>query len=502
MTEMYFTYDELSTIFDKRKPQIPVVIDTLTNEPMSIFSINALFDPHELQDIRFQKKKDYRFVCFYCKNKVILKAQSDEGSRYGHYYYFCHPNGVECRWKYTSPDKSAIYKGVQEGFRHQYLKQIISETLNGLEDWEVLDIDKTYVFSPETHERTKPDVRARWKDKEIAFEIQLRGESPLRIQKRSSIHQERGAHLIWIIARDSRKTKTHKQEGVDYLRQVHKDIAYVGKGNLFYFDDEMKSESIEKNEFRLSVKYQIPYIEGKEILVSDMTDKIGISELKLENGTAYFYDFDDKYKLLQMELKDDGINNSIELLKAKKEYPSFESYLLQVKRIWPTFNKDNDLVTLKFIHEEEFKLRQLVVKKHILKIFRSPSWREKGSRQDWLRLVNRVKEYDFGINAEADLGVIEKFLLILGIPLSEYLCVEQKRHIQSCHVFFDSRSFIPYRHLCTLAIDHSPYKLDILNDLTILKRLENPPSEMVEPKLDLDTFLSWFLRHPSVYESK
>lgn len=47
-----------------RIPQIPIVVDTKTNEPISIFAINVLYAQDELAYIRLKNLKLKRFICY------------------------------------------------------------------------------------------------------------------------------------------------------------------------------------------------------------------------------------------------------------------------------------------------------------------------------------------------------------------------------------------------------------------------------------------------------
>jgi hypothetical protein len=150
------------------------------------------------------------------------------------------------------------------------------------------------------------------------------------------------------------------------------------------------------------------------------------------------------------------------------------------------------------MYDQEFSKRQLQLKNSIIKYFRSPAWRDKGNEIWWKEMAATVKEYNFGVNTNCDIRVIEKLLLILGIPLSEYLCVEHKSHIQACHYFFDKKSFIPYMHLCRIIISESVYENEIMKHTSIKSRFEQVPSA-VDALTDLDSFVKWFISEPKVH---
>jgi len=53
----------------------------------------------------------------------------------------------------------------------------------------------------------------------------------------------------------------------------------------------------------------------------------------------------------------------------------------------------------------------------------------------WNDTAQAVSRHNFGIKSESDLRIIEKLILILGIPLSEHLDVDHKSHVRACHYF-------------------------------------------------------------------
>ena len=479
-----------------KSPQIPIVIDTKTKEPISVFGVNYLYAQDELAYIRFHNLKERRFKCYRCNNVVILASRFDENSPHGHYYHFKHPAGVECEWKYDSPSKAEIYQGVQEGLRHYELKHLIANTVKQLEGWEVISVDKKFVFSPETNERTKPDLLVNFNGKEIAIEIQLRGESPQRILKRHQIHKDRDAYILWVTSESKSVANDDIDEAVS-VRQVHKDIAYSNRGNRYLFTKELAAESIREGEFIITVVYEYPEIVGKQIVTSWQSIKVKVSELTFEAGNIFFVDSIKAINILRGKLRSAGLLSAKKILSDKHPH-SFEDFLLLTKAAWPTFDKEDDTFKLKEMYDENFNARQLQLKESIVRYFQSPSWREKGDERWWKNMAGKVGNYNFGINTDSDVRVIEKLLLILGIPLSEHLCVAHKSHVRACHNFFDAKSFIPYLHLCKDAVVESVYGLEIVMHPTIKSRVQDEFPNVVQAD-DLDTFFKWFISTPKVH---
>ncbi len=468
-------------------PQIPLVIDTSNGERLSIPTLNLIFDQAELQDIRFRNMQNKRFVCYNCRQVIILSCISDGQSRNGHYYFFKHPNGIECNWKTNSKSKAEIYAGVKEGDRHFNLKYLVADVIKKLPEWKLLDVDSRFIFSPDGLDRTKPDVLASYNGMEIAFEIQLRGENPKNIQKRNKIHQERGSYVVWITADYKKKSDLEAET----LKQVDKDIVYFNFGNRLVFDAEMEALSLASKEFTLKVCYLFPGVVGKDINEEWRVAEVPFSQLSFNEGKVYYFDYYYHLNLCREKLKLNGVHLCKKWISESQGFPAFESFLLQSKRLWPTFDKNEDLSLLHKIHKENFIDRQVELKRKVVEFLRSTEWRDNWNHWPWVGIANRVKHYPFGIDPDNNISVIEKLLLIHGVRLSESLCVERKSHIQSCHYFFDYEKFIPFNHLCLRAIKDSVYFQEIVKSPTMKDRLKKDFSAVDEDH-SLDQFYDWF----------
>lgn len=479
-------------------PQIPIVIDSKTNEYVSIIGMNYLYAQDELAYVRLNNLREKRFRCYRCNHVVILSCRSDPDSLHGHYYFFRHTPDVQCEWRYDSPSKAEIYQGVQEGFRHYELKQLIANTLNQLNGWMVISIDKKFVYSPKTNERTKPDLLTNFGGKEIAIEIQLRGESPLRILKRHEIHKEREAYILWITSNSRGHTRVDEDDSIDF-RQVHKDIAYSNRGNRYIFTKELAAESVKRGQFILTAVYEYPEINDKTIKTSWQSINVPVDDLTFDSGSIYFIDSIKAADTLRARLRSEGLLSAKKLLITKRP-DSFENFQMLVKPVWPTFDKDEDILRLKSMYDEDFNERQLKLKKSIIRYFQSESWRARMDEKWWNDTAHAVSCHNFGIRSESDLRIIEKLILILGIPLSEHLCVDHKSHVRACHYFFDSKSFIPYRHLCKAAMMESVYGTEILLHPTIKSRIEKELPTVVKSD-DLDRFFEWFISAPHLHKT-
>ncbi|MGB0937815.1 MAG: DUF6035 family protein [Colwellia sp.] len=473
-----------------KKKQIPIVRDSLTNEDVLSELLDEIFEQHELQAIRTDKEKSNRFLCGLCKQKVTLYSVSAPEFRFGHRYHFQHPPGIECDWKSDTKTRAEIYRGIDEGKKHWEMKKLLAETLIELDGWEVIDVDKKFVFSADRLRRAKPDLHARIDGKDVVFEIQLRSESPQTIIDRKAFYKSKGWRLIWLSAENSQIVSESFAEDCIDTKQVQKDIAFTNRGNWFIFDTLLAEKSKEEGDLRLLAKIWEPQQVHNKIEYDWREQEIIYSELQFEDGDTFFQDFFQRDRELKIQLKEEG-KRAVEHGLPTWVPKNWTQFLQSAKVVWPTLDMNTDEDWLHKLYKEDLENRELTLKTTILSFFRSDSWREHNNPSYWGKIANKVQGLGFGIYESADLRIVDKLLLILGYPLSEHLNPNKSSHIQSCHYFFDKESFSKYRQLCLDAINYSPYKDEIISHHTMVKRM-NAKGEDIEQKHDLDEFLAWF----------
>ncbi|GAA5445160.1 hypothetical protein Misp06_03357 [Microbulbifer sp. NBRC 101763] len=486
---------------DERNFQIPIIIDTYIQDKFLASSFNKLFELHEIQEFREQRSVR-RFVCYACRQQVILHATPDENSPHSHRYHFQHPKGIDCKWKYDQKNKAQIYNGIKEGSIHKKMKQLIVDTLTYLKDWEVIDIDHHFIFNEDRTERAKPDIHARYMNEDIAFEIQLRSEKPETIYRRQKFYQEKGWKLIWVSAENSEIVSKNFSEDCIKVKQVQKDIAFSNRGNWFIFNKKLSSKSIEDNQLTLRVKIWKPEINNNIIDYSWHEEIITFSQVIFSEGQSFISDFHEEDRKLKSILREEGLKSALLIL--DKEKPrDWGQYIQRAKDVWPSLEvSGEDTKNLKHEFDKKWDERILKLKYQIVRFFQSEEWRENQQHERWYEISSRVSQYNFGITHDANLGIIEKILLILGYSLSRTLSPQHKRHIQSCHYFLDSDkyyTFDGYLSLCEKAIQKSPWKDEINSDRSILKRSHKRSAKPTPT--DLDKFLDWFTSPPQLHPS-
>gem|GEM_PF-4832859 len=476
-----------------RKLQIPLVRDNRVNEILLAETINSVFELHELQALR-QNSSDNHFTCFKCGQRVHLHSVSDNKYENGHRYHFQHPSGIQCEWRYDNKTKAEIYSGIKEGKLHQQMKFLLKSTLNELKDWEVIDVDKYFIFSSDRLKRRKPDLHARYKGIDVVFEIQLRSEKPETISARKEFYREKGYKLVWVSAENRDIVSDSYADDCIEIKQVQKDIAFTNRWNWFVFNEELKETSLKAGELTLQAVMWSPSKEGREIYYQWEDELAPFSNIQFEDGEAFLKDLPLYHAQLSDTLRREGKKAIKQLLKGKKAYREWDEFLNASKEKWPTLEAGGE--DGEWLHDQ-FKLdratRELALKKLIIEFFQSTAWRDFNNTDRWIKIAYSVREYDFGINTENNLYVIDKLLLILGYSLSDELHPKKRSFVRACHFFYDDQyeQFRCYRHLCNQAIEKSIHSDEILTDKTMRNRLDNA-KPITQPNTNLDKFFFWF----------
>lgn len=473
---------------------IPIVLDTTNNEHIPVDMLDELYEQHELQNIRFNNTQLKRFVCGNCSQLVYLHSKENKASQLGHSYYFQHPSGIECEWKSDGKSQALIYAGVKEGKKHREMKLMLEETLISLDGWEIIDVDKKFVFSLDKLQRAKPDLHAQYLGEDIAFEVQLRSESPEVIKRRQEFYYAKGWKLIWLSAENSEiVSENFKFDCLD-VKQVQKDIAFSNRGNWFIFNKELSEKSIKEGKLTIQAKTWEVTRRGCKLSYGWSDEIISYSDLRFSGGDTFYKDFYQLDQQMKKILRDEGMSNIVNKLPLWHENHWYK-FLLQAKKAWPSLDSevDNDWLHEQFT--EDMQKRELIIKEKIVTFFRNSIWRIDQNRNFWDELANKTEELNFGIQINADLRTVEKLLLILGYDLSLYLNRAKQAHAQATHYFFDCESFLKYQEVCLSTVKVSKYRIEILNNKKVERRLrERKP--LTEQSTDLNRFVEWFTTEP------
>jgi hypothetical protein len=157
--------------------------------------------------------------------------------------YWRHNKGAPQTCPWWTGDPSSIdevsasqFQGAQESPLHLRIKNLVAELLSAdpaTEDGSVI-VDK-YIQSE--HGRRRPDVRAIYNGRPVAFEIQLATTQLPIIVARESFYEREGRHLIWLTWNFEPVPRAQLRASID-------DILYSHNNNLFSLDATVVAESI------------------------------------------------------------------------------------------------------------------------------------------------------------------------------------------------------------------------------------------------------------------
>jgi len=475
--------------------QIPIVIDTLIQEMIWVDSLNRIYEQHELQEVRKANIKHRRFVCKNCEQLVYLHAVRNDESRHGHDYYFSHPKGIECEWKSDNKSRAEIYAAVAEGKKHWEMKMLLEETLTQLPEWEVIDVDTKFVFSPEKLKRAKPDLHATYRGRDVVFEIQLRSESPQVVMGRQDFYKEKGWPLLWLTADCADQVNDFFDKERISVKQVQKDIAFSNRGNWFIFNKVLAENSVENGQLALTAKVWEPYLDSLNIHYCWNQYSITYNQLTYDNGETFYKDFYALNRALIANLVEQGMQSVLENIDSFKAR-NWDDFLTKAKSLWPTLDMNVDSDWLYGVHKKNFEKRVLQVKSTMLEIIRDFASHKASAEKRWESNVNKLIGLEFGFSVHMDLKIIQNLFLILGYDLTDQLTRQKKSYVRAVHNFFDYESFKPYQALCLRALDLSEFRDELLQTPNVVKRLNDFHKRTVENEHKLDDFLEWFASKP------
>lgn len=274
---------------------------------------DKLFNRDRETHIKYREaynKSDFVPKCVACRQYLSVKSSSNDRVFFSHM-----PNSDYCELKDENLSKSEKKKteeifASKESPEHKYLKNKIGKLLmktNGI-DKNSIQIDDQYLFDDHSKKR-KPDVYCKYKDKYLAFEIQLSPLTQRYIIDRTNFYRGKGIYLIWVL------------ENFDFRKQskMKKDLKYATPHENFFKLDKNFSE-----ELKLNCKFKVVLNVTNDLVVikkwrekSISLDQLNFKEL---NYQCFFYDISkaevkSKAEKIRLEIKE----------KRKKEYSDYNS---------------------------------------------------------------------------------------------------------------------------------------------------------------------------------
>ncbi len=234
-----------------------------------------------------------KFKCIICKQPVIISVRKDRGS-----VFFSHIRDSDnCPIKTTSglsADEivAAKYNGINESQRHIDLKNKIGKHLQsnqksgkGIQDIKIEQRVQDKLFSKVWRQ---PDVMAKYKEDEIALELQLSTTFLSVVVARDEFYRANKTFIIWVF----NFLDTH----IDWRSTMVKDVYYANKRNVFEFDYEAQRRSEDAGDLVLLCNWQVPREVNGEVQIEWEKKYITLSDLTFDRATYRIFYFDsDQY---------------------------------------------------------------------------------------------------------------------------------------------------------------------------------------------------------------
>ena len=187
---------------------------------------------------------NYRYSCTKCGHWVYVTLRNKKP-------LWQHYKGApqNCPWWTGEPDtvdqvSAKQFQGQQESPLHNRLKYLIEELLSL--DSCVQNVVVEKAIANEHGERRKPDVQATYRDKDIAFEIQLATTQIPIILSREKFYQQQKRYLIWL-------TWQFEENPLGEIPQSLLDVYYRHNKNIFSLDEETIALSKERKTLVMKV---------------------------------------------------------------------------------------------------------------------------------------------------------------------------------------------------------------------------------------------------------
>ncbi len=381
--------------------------------------INVIFKYRAIMEEHIQKNQK-RYVCYYCKQNIKIKGKIENSKKILHFAHL--KDSDECPIKTdTKLTKKEIeqikYNGVKESELHIYLKNKIASCLlnNQKTKGEVSEIRIEEVKKGKVTPKKwkKPDVSAKFKDRDIVFELQLSTTFLSTIVERQEFYRENQTYILWIF--------NHFEEDEERRKFTQSDVFYSNNRNGFEFDKKAQELSEKQNDLILNCHYEKPVITENiygfwEIEYIWKQEYVSLSQLTFdENYKVYYYNVEAEEKNLQEKIE---ILNSpfLNLIKAK----DFQGLLELFKR--------------KNISEKEYKYLKKLYKenieptKHII---------EKNSEEFmviWAIILRKIKKENLIEEIAKDEALRKVITHLLSLKTGKIIGYSFKKQVQIAHL--------------------------------------------------------------------
>lgn len=174
-------------------------------------------------------EQNYRYACARCGHGVYV-GLNNKKPLWNHY---TGASDKDCPWWTGDPNtvhqvSANQFHGQQERPLHRKLKFLVEELLQIDPYICNLAVEKTINGE---HGRRRPDVQATYKDKDLAFEIQLATTQIPIILAREKFYQNENRFLIWLLWQ-------FEERPIESIQQAFIDVLYRHQKHVFSLDEE------------------------------------------------------------------------------------------------------------------------------------------------------------------------------------------------------------------------------------------------------------------------
>ncbi|WP_026461431.1 DUF6035 family protein [Adhaeribacter aquaticus] len=278
----------------------------------------------ELVEVRSELQKAinrYReplFVCNFCKQKIRIRGGvASDGRKKKGCFHFAHlKDSEECSIKtnntLTQEEVNRIkYNGAKESALHIQLKEQIAAQLYKNEKFKkeisLIEIEKVLKSKAIDKEWRKPDINAYFKDKRIAFELQLSTTWLSVITERQHFYKEQQIFILWVFYKFNINDVTR--------RLTDNDVIFTNHHNAFIFDEDCLWQSELENDLVLKCFYKRYYID--QLVLKDTWEMVYVTLSLLtfdtNNFKVYYHDGKKQKKELEQKIDEELNKRAIEL---------------------------------------------------------------------------------------------------------------------------------------------------------------------------------------------
>lgn len=272
-------------------PQIDEVLDLETGEYLQAASLIGS-DYGQLMQLRMSLRTDIaagvpKYGCALCGVPVYLvrRAQTE------HFFFRHQLEDGRCpaQTRGTLSEEEILarkYDGAKESRLHQRMKEWIVRSLKA--DPAFSDVQSEATWTSVGGKRwRRPDVRARYGDLPVAFEVQLSTTFIRVIAERRHFYLSEGGLLFWVFGRFGESDR----------RLTEDDVFYNNNRNAFVVSDQTAAASVHAGQFQLDCHWCSPA--AATALLEH--GRVGFSQLTLDqtNQRAFYFDFDGELAALR-----------------------------------------------------------------------------------------------------------------------------------------------------------------------------------------------------------